>query len=350
MDTDLCVVCNLVATESEVCETCTAPPKLGVPIKRSEGTRNAIRLVAKTNRLMAGNGTESVITYMYAMFASLGPKAVVIAPLVTDEELKLLCSLSTPRREHFFRSHCFLLSEEDIADESTISMTSTQGQIVQIIRGEDGIRELFHLGSRVPVISHIQTTNGNHVFRIRGLLYSYLTMVITNRDLAWSPWMYMLSFHECSNMIEAFMESGLYEQYTKNLVEPFTLFLPRNDTFTNVHLDWLLKNTSSGELKVFVKRHMVDGYLQVDSRKYCKILERDMISVNQIETKSMDQLFVSAEQVHERILPFIGIREAGEVSTEAHCMEIYTLMRGLVVIIDKPLYAFPENLTAASQM
>jgi hypothetical protein len=348
MDTELCVVCNIAAIESEICKDCAVPPRLGVPIKQSAGTKNAIRLIAKTNRLMAGNATEDAITELYAVFADKGPKAVIIAPMVSNEDSELLCSFPGARRDRFFRSHCFFLSKNESLDQSTI--TSTQGHIVEIIRGDDGIQELFHLGARVPVVSHIQTTNGNHILRIKGLLYPYMKAVIIERDLLWSPWMYMLSFHECSNMVAAFVESGLYDEYTKDLMQPFTLFLPRNDTFTASHLDWLLNNVSPGELKVFVKRHMVDGYLQVDSRKHCQQLELNMKSVNQIETKSMDQLFITAKQVHQRIIPFVGIRDEGEVPTEAHCMEIYTLMRGLMVIIDSPLYDFESKRITASEM
>jgi hypothetical protein len=299
---------------------------------------------------MAGNGTVNVITDMYAIFADMGPRAIILAPLVSNEELKEICNFPSPRRERFFRSHCFFLPKDIISDNSVTSMRSVQGQVVQIVRGEDGIRELFHLGTRVRVVSHVQTTNGNHILRIQGMLYPYMKAVLTERDLAWSPWMFMLNFHECSNMVAAFTESGVYDEYIKNLVQPFTLFLPRNDTFTASQLDWLLNSTTRGELRVFVKRHIVEGYVQVDKRKYCRVLEKDMATIDQIETKSMDQLFISAKQVDQTILPFISIAEEGEVTTSAHCMEIYSLMRGIIVIIDSPLYDFEGKRTVASQM
>lgn len=296
---------------------------------------------------MAAQPSKDLIMELFPHFHNYGAAAVFVAPSSIDiDTMRLLCNLPEAQRDKFFRAHCFYLPGPN---DLSAPLVSTQGHVVHVEKGADGVETLRNGNVIVPVVKHIQAANGNHIFRVKGLLYPSATEQIVDAAFVWTPFMYILTLSECSNMIGVMWEAGLFQKYSGAPKQPFSIFLPRNDTFTEEHREWL-NSKSPGERRMFAKRHIVKGFVFVDSRKYAEETPERCNPVTQVETLSTDYLALSAKHTHRRILPFIGIRDPGEIFVSAHCVEIHTLLRGMVILIDSPLYAFPADLSTRTAM
>jgi hypothetical protein len=319
---------------------------------KSPGINNAIQFAVKLNKVLATQANAEMLKELYSVFGRLGSKMAIVTPLLVDREmLTLLGGFSEQRREMFFRSHCFRLKGENPLNRPIVS---TQGHVVKVIMGDDGVQSLQYIDTVVPVVSHVQTVNGNHVFRIKGMLYPHATSTVASTNHLWSPWNFMLHFSECSNMVSTLIATGVAKEYAKNITKPYTLFLPRDDTYTEQQMKWILQEPQRDIVFEFVKRHIVQGYLNVEQNLYFQRFDGPKYeSIEDVQTEGDHSLAVTKKFTHERIFPSIRYRneyDAGSTEYEAHCMEYYNLMRGIVIIIDRPLYDFPSDLSARSDM
>lgn len=347
-----CTICEAETDGLELCRKCEVPSLIGVRMIQSPGVSNAIRFAVKVNRVMATQANSELLKELYSVFGRLGSKMAIVTPLLIDPDmLQLLGSFSEQRRELFFRSHCFRLKGENPLSRPIVS---TQGHVVKVIMGNDGVQSLQYLDTVVPVISHVQTVNGNHIFRTKGMLYPHATSVVASTNHLWSPWNFMLHFSECSNMVSTLIETGVAKDYVQNITEPYTLFLPRDDTYTEQQMKWLLQTQPQDIVLEFVKRHIVKGYLNVEQNIYFQRFDGPKYeSFTNVQTEGRDSLGVTKKYIHERIFPAIRYYneyDIGSAEYEAHCMEHYNLMRGIVIIIDRPIYDFPSDLSARSDM
>jgi hypothetical protein len=337
-----CIECKTTFSQldQDSCNACVPRLELGAQMSPQLAYRTALAIMAKHSSAMANQLDQTNFHKAYTFFSRSGDRKLLILPSsksFNKGARRYLATLTPQRRADHFWAHCFALGENDPTSGQLISI---KGNVVNIISGSNGPAAVEHMGQQYPILSYYRTENGNHCYIVSGIPYPYLLLSYTNPLFVWHPFLYLFNLVECSNFMQAFRKSRLHDAYTENCRETFTLLLPRNDTFTAECLEFL---SEPSDLERFVKNHIIKGYVSPATNEAGDTLET-LRPIKKIVTEFGTELFVQsvldgAGVVQKVLAPLRGIL------AKARIIHSFTLARGMLLVIDRPLDEFPDELT-----
>lgn len=327
--------------DQDSCATCI--PRLGAKLSEKPGYRTALAIMANHNAAMSTQLDQANFHKVYTFFSRGKDDCLLILPntkSVSTGLRRYLATLSAERRAEHFWSHCFALQGNDPTSGQLISV---KGNVVNVVAGPDGPVAVEHMGQRFAITSFYQSENGNYCYFVSGILYPYLLLNYSNPLFLWHPFLYLFNLVECSNFLTVFRDSGLFDGYTENCRETYSLLLPRNDTFTKQCVEFL---ADPSDKERFVKNHIIKGYLLPATEETGESLETlgpAETIVTEFGTELFFQTVLNASgKTQKALMPIKGIL------AKARIIQTFTLARGTVVIIDRPLDEFPDELTIVS--
>lgn len=324
--------------DQDSCVDCV--PHLGAKLNGQPMYRTALGIMANHNSAMSSQLDQQAFHKVYTFFSRAKEDALLVLPSVksfTPQLQRYLATLSPTRRAEHFWSHCFPLRGGELTSGQLISV---KGNVINVVSGTNGPVALEHMGQRYQIVSFYQSQNGNYCIVISGFLYPYLLLKYTNSMFVWHPFLYLLNMPECSNFLKVFRDSQLYASYTDNCRDTYTMLVPRNDTFTKECVEFLAEQS---EQERFIKNHIIKGYVLPATEELGDSLEK-LAPVGTLTTEYGTRLFFKT-LFNESGVMQKALYPLDKILAKARIVHSFTLARGVLLVIDRPLDEFPDELT-----